>query len=89
MNKRLEELLNNFDYEEVKKIMLFMDWKWGYGKDMEIPTISGLKELTKRLYKDLQKHDDISSGGLRLERCKNGSLYLSFSAVDYLTNISN
>lgn len=42
----IQYILNNFDFEEMHKVMSFLNWKW---HDDNVPTIDKLKERAKDL----------------------------------------
>ena len=65
----IQEILDNFDFEEMYKVMVFLDWNWF---DNEVPTIEELKnkakELLNKLHELLKKENKVSvcSGGFRV-----------------------
>ena len=75
MKEKLDELfekaLNKFDFETVRKVMKFMDWKWWGSKD--IPTFEDMEQMCRELYAETlsyfskkQTRATISSGGFSI-----------------------
>jgi hypothetical protein len=76
-----------FDFEEVLKVMTFLDWEWSQIRNpSRVPTIKEMKELVAKLLEyvmeevrkgDLQTHSGIQSGGFQVSYHK-GKYYLAF-----------
>jgi hypothetical protein len=48
VDKMIDDIIKNFDFDKVQSVMEFLDWQWaGEG----VPTIKSLKETAKRLLK--------------------------------------
>lgn len=68
-DEKIENILDNFNFEEMHKVMTFLNWTWYNDK---VPTIDELKEKAKallnRLHELLKKENKVSvcSGGFRV-----------------------
>ncbi len=67
MNEQIEEVLDAFDFDYVKKIMMFLDWKWGAGADAYIPSYNELRRTAKQLLEDTYLQGRCVTGGLEAE----------------------
>lgn len=85
--KAIKEIMNNFDFEKVHKVMVFLKWSWaGYG----VPDIKTIKKAAKEvlmdLIKDSNEHDicELQTGGFtaRIEK-SNKYMSLSFVIADW------
>ncbi len=73
--RKINDALDNFDFEAVNKVMTFLDWKWGCSeKDESVPTVSRLrKEIRRQLeqcvicYRPGNTDSFIETGGFRTE----------------------
>ena len=62
----IDEVMDNFNFNKVHKVMTFLDWKWISPKGVLIPTIDEVKEEARRLLVDaVTKHTTIASGGFK------------------------
>jgi len=71
----INNIIDNFDFEKVNKVMIFLDWHWHWAED-GVPNISELKKLaTRHLFntvKDLEMNNDsdaqstVHSGGIKV-----------------------
>jgi len=49
VNQMIDEIMDNFEWEETQRVMEFMDWKWaGEG----VPTIKSMKKTAERLLRN-------------------------------------
>lgn len=48
-DKQCEEIFENFDWNKVHKVMVCVDWRWGWNN--QIPTILEMQEKAKELLK--------------------------------------
>ena len=66
MNNQIEELINNFDFVKVQKIMKFLNWTWFPRND--VPSLDELKKEANSLLKEAmnQSYCDISTGGFEV-----------------------
>lgn len=81
--KSMCEILENFDFEKVEKIMKFLEWKWGD----EIPDKYEIRRTAKGLLKDLilGKSNMISTGGfiaIKSRKHKQMSLYFYIESCE-------
>lgn len=80
MKKLIKEVLSNFDFEKVHKVMTFLDWTWRYDR---VPDVLELRHTAERLLKEacakcLRHYTTtrdvpyiIMNGGLRIEAYPN------------------
>ena len=69
MAKRImiEEILNSFDFEEVKTAMTALNRKWGGGAEAHIPTYNELRQTAKVLLEDSYLLGRCATGGFEAE----------------------
>lgn len=69
MEKKISEILDNFDFEMVHKAMIALEWNWYMGICGEgIPSVGALKKVAGELLSDAwMKKTTISSGGFSAE----------------------
>lgn len=79
MTNEIEEVLKNFDFEKVRKVMVLLDWKWHGDGEPEIPSIYRMIELSRNLLKKAgkRKHGLVATGGF-IARHDDGNFELSF-----------
>ncbi len=84
LNPQLDEIMNNFDFVKVARVMEFLDWKW-----LDSTTPPSKKELmshARRLLTDvyLEPHNQwaIKCGGFTAEK-SNGLLSLCFTIEEW------
>ena len=59
--KRINSLIEEFNFEKVHRVMKFLDWRWG---NSAAPTIPELEAEARRQLEHVAKsHGTISSGG--------------------------
>ena len=69
--RMVEDLLSEFDFEKVDKVMRLLDWKWCvYGDKQVIPGVYGLITEARRLLFEVLEEDEkeyhsLSCGGLK------------------------
>ena len=64
MNKNVEEIIRNFDFLRVKKVMDCLDWKW-YFKDTP-PSIGEIMIAAQnQLEEAIERKITLSSGGFK------------------------
>ena len=85
-NKLVEEVLNEFDFAKVDRVMRMLDWEWSiFGKHRAIPGIYGLMtEARDLLYQVLGRENEgwICCGGFRAS-WDGESLELEFILTSY------
>jgi len=72
MYEEIEDILDNFDFEQVKKTMDALEWKYHDSPDSYI-TIAELRKMARRLLKDVYNaapsdHWFTACGGFEAER---------------------
>jgi hypothetical protein len=86
---KLEELLHNFEFAKVWKVMKALDWKWAGCPDT--PNVSDMTKVVEHLYNSIEKqvlngrYTFASTGGFTLTYNPNEDheLKLVFEAVNY------
>lgn len=75
---RIEDLLNEFDFHSVRRVMLLLDWRWA-GID-RIPTVDDMRKRARYLLRDVSesKYQRHATGGFVAERDDDGALSLYF-----------
>jgi len=48
---KIDEVMDNFDFERVHRVMTFLDWKW-HSSEMSVPTIPDMRVQVRRLIRD-------------------------------------
>ena len=48
----IDEVLDNFDFERVEKVMQLLNWTWGSGTNAEVPDIARLRTQARKLLQD-------------------------------------
>ena len=78
------EIMRDFNFAKVQRVMKFLDWKWARAKSKEcVPSIQELKETAEFLMeqvieKDSMKYHYVSTGGFKAEFFPQSGLNLSF-----------
>ena len=76
----IDEILDEFDFEKVHKVMEFLDWKWGGG----VPTIGGMRKVARNLLKEAAEGEvvAIGTGGFQVRKhVGDGTIYLTLEFV--------
>ena len=69
---KIKSILNNFDFNKVKKIMDVLNWKWASSKN-GFPDMDEIRKLATRLLIDAcVEKQNISTGGFRAVYDDNG-----------------
>ena len=89
--EQVNDIMKNFDFVKVQKVMEHMKWGWAVGGSfdsglLKVPTIEELKSEAYRLLKDCYLEPTsrwmISTGGLRVNK-DDGYLQLEFVLEDW------
>jgi hypothetical protein len=91
----VEDILDEFDFEKVKKVMDFLDWKWHAAED-GVPRIAELRKSARSLLKqcafkvllssEIDAESNIFTGGFRAQAYKyddNVNFRLSFVLTEW------
>ena len=80
--KQIEEILENFDFEKVYRVMKMLNWGWG---TKGVPTLTQvILHARKRLADLIEQNETYSdSGGFLVEKHKCGTLSLRFVVEDW------
>ena len=86
----IDEILDQFDFQKVKKVMDAVDWKWAIGKESHVPDIPELRKKARELLWDLvrSKSRMIKAGGLVVEKDDDDILELRFEVTSWDTRDS-
>ena len=70
IQNKIDEILDNFDFVKVHKVMEHLDWKWSTENGVRIPTIQELRVEARGLLKSTIKENIscISTGGFHAEK---------------------
>ena len=52
VNKMIDDIMDEFDFNRVETVMEFLDWKWAGDNGLEYVTVDMLKKTAKRLLRD-------------------------------------
>ena len=70
IDRMITDIMEDFDFEKVRKVMLLLDWKWDIGNgEMTVPSIYRMTRQAEWLLRDVAKyygvkdHHTISTGG--------------------------
>lgn len=86
----MDEVMDNFDFEKVQKVMDCLKWSWGH--ESQIPDIYEIRQFAKRLLADAyiglshlieDKSLTLSTGGFTATAYRDGSLSLSFVVEEW------
>ena len=77
----IDEAINGFDFEKVRKAMVALDWKWWHDGGMSVPEILEMKRVVFELISDIQNgFTEARTGGFSVRYDKH-SRELSISFV--------
>lgn len=93
--EKINYLLENFDFDKVRKVMEFLEWKWWSGEVGSSPEVPGMWRIFKAVEEHLndvydtclatKKNYKLSTGGFSYEAFyypkDEGGIYLSLSFV--------
>ena len=90
MEEKINEIMENFDFENVHKVMVALEWEWSFSRGGSgIPSVKSLKERAGELLSDVEdlicEGDTItsSSGGFEA-KYHDGCLSLSFIVEEWV-----
>lgn len=84
MTEKIEEIMENFDFEKMHEVMKFLKWEWWNLKTT--PTVEQLREAARKKLEDTATRKlGFHSGGFRTEYINDGDLHLSFVVTDWDT----
>ncbi len=79
-SERIENILDFFEFERVRRVMEALDWQWAGAVD-GVPSIAEMRRCARRLLEDLEKHPEwetTAAGGFRADRITPKVYELSF-----------
>jgi hypothetical protein len=86
----INEIMDNFDFERVEKVMDCLNWKWGI--EGQVPDIYEIRRFARQLLADTiiglghlieDKSFSLGSGGFVAKAYRDGSLSLSFVVEEW------
>lgn len=71
LEQHIEEVMDWFDFNKIKKTMDILNWKWGMGEDAAVPEIPEMRQSVREYMKNLHEtnlkksdvHVGMGSGG--------------------------
>ena len=84
MKEKIEQIMENFDFEKVHRVMVALEWEWCFGLDgRRIPSVCTLKKEASRLLSGAwMTKTTVSTGGFSAEY-NDGYLSLSFIVEEW------
>ena len=84
--KMIDDVLSDFDFEKVHRIMEELDWRWCEEDDAHVPSIYTLiKQAKELLSKAFDEEDRVATGGFIADYCE-GELSLLFALEECWVN---
>lgn len=84
-NVQIKRIMNNFNFEECRKVMCALDWT--YMDDENSPSLDKLKETANKLLKAVADENQYghthSTGGFEARLDFNGDLHLKFVVEEW------
>lgn len=84
---QVEVIMQDFDFENVHRIMKFLNWKWATSDGMKVPSIENMKKTAQELLDDVveesaktPEHNYIETGGFRASYSNINGMSLQFIA---------
>ena len=89
MDKRIEDVIKNFDFVQVHKVMQHLDWIWHDSlSEDKVPSVGELVLVAQGLMEKAiecgTKDTEIACGGFQVQYVE-GSLNLMFVLTEYFT----
>jgi len=83
----IDEILDQFDFQKVKKVMDALNWKWSMGTESHVPDIPEIRKKSREMLWVLLHSKDrmIKTGGLVVEKDDDDTLELRFEAEAWNT----
>lgn len=86
MKKHIDEILDNFDFEKVREVMIFLNWKWFFSSGYRIPTVDEIKDSAIKLLNEVASNKNktysVATGGFKASKYDK-DLELEFTIEDY------
>jgi len=82
MQKRVDEVLDHFDFEKVHKAMEALDWHW-LSSTNGVPTIPELRQNARELLWDAVENSCAGTGGFTAIYNEYGDLILRFCIDEF------
>lgn len=85
----IDEILDQFDFEKVKKVMDALNWTWAMGTKAHVPDTPELRKKAREmlwgLVRSRRQSRRIKAGGLVVEKDDDGTLELRFEVTAWNT----
>ena len=79
--RKIDNILNNFDFCKVHEVMVYLGWKWAGSKsDSSIPTTEAARLLVDAAY----EKTTIATGGLKATWCDEGDDDLPYISLEFI-----
>ena len=94
LEDKFEEILDEFDFRKVHKVMEQLNWRWSFLEGrFEVPKISEMKKECRRLFYSVieaiaennSKEENLSCGGFTVTVYDNETVYLQFVLEEELS----
>jgi len=87
--KHIKHILDNFNFEEVNRVMTILDWHW-WNAVNKVPSVDELKKEAKRMLSDVYDNEYTSSstGGFKVTKFED-HLELQFIISDKSSGLLN
>lgn len=67
----INDVMDEFDFHKVQKIMETLDWKWALEDALRVPTESEVRKFARRLLEDaIKRNSTMASGGFKAKYIK-------------------
>ena len=72
--KHINYIMDNFNFNRVKKTMDLLDIKWAWGADLRVPTIEEIKQTARKILEGVANQTDNVTCDIGLELESSGGL---------------
>lgn len=73
VEEQIDDIMDNFEFNKVRKVMEFLDWKlWFDGEENRVPEASELRKLAREYLRYVAKHGGTTGSGGFTAVCKKG-----------------
>lgn len=88
--EQISRVLEDFDFEKVHRVMVFLDWKWWTGRTPTVPELidTGTKLIRDAFEDNEVEFQTVENGGLMVIRTPNG-LQLIFKAAQATCSVES
>lgn len=72
VQSQIDDIMDDFEFDKVHKVMKFLDWKWGFGKEKRIPEVYELRKKAREYLKYVAKRGGTTGSGGFIAQCRKG-----------------